>query len=274
MEFYKMHGLGNDYIYFYLINEPTEYEFIHDKILQNIEFLCNRNKGIGADGVVLILPSNIASVKMRIFNKDGSEAEICGNALRCVGKLYGNLEQCKNLSIETKAGVVLVENINTVDVKVQLPTLPKIDTTLHILTVYNKKMPYYYVDVGNPHVVINFQDYANINSVKQELQDFNLEKYGTAIENNTELFPNKTNVEFYSSLDSKTINMRVWERGSGETLACGTGAVAVATVNNYVNSIHNTTIKMLGGSLNVSYANNHCYMIGEAVMVYKGNIFL
>ncbi|ABR53919.1 Diaminopimelate epimerase [Methanococcus vannielii SB] len=277
VKFTKMHGLGNDYIYINAVLEdiknPNEFS----------KFVSDRHFGIGSDGLVLILDSKIADFKMRMFNSDGSEAEMCGNAIRCVGKfVYDNkLTDKKIITIETLAGVkvleMTVEGEEVVLVKVDMgePTLealkipvisdkyPVINETIDS-NGYNFKFTC--VSMGNPHAVTYIEDVDN----------FELQKIGPLFEAH-EKFPKKTNVEFVNVINDETLKMRVWERGAGETLACGTGACAVL-VSSVLNGLskRKATVKLLGGDLIVEWSesNNHVYMTGPATKVFEGKIKL
>ncbi|HEY5585145.1 MAG TPA: diaminopimelate epimerase [Ruminiclostridium sp.] len=275
MKFTKMQGLGNDYIYVdctqKCIDNPSE---VAKKV-------SDRHFGIGSDGLVLILPSVNADFRMRMFNSDGSESEMCGNAIRCVGKyVFDNkITDKKNITIDTLAGIKVLE-LKIEDGEV---VLARVDMGEPILTpknipvegdkdrfisepieidglVYNVTA----VSVGNPHAISFVDDVAN----------FPLSEVGPKMEIN-KLFPKKINAEFVQVIDKSTLKMRVWERGAGETLACGTGAsaVLVAAVLNGV-SERAATIKLLGGDLFIEWSekDNHVYMTGPAVKVFDGEI--
>lgn len=273
MKFTKMQGLGNDYIYINCFNE----------IVKNpnglAQVMSNRNFGVGSDGLVLIMPSEIADFRMRMFNSDGSESEMCGNAIRCVGKyVYDHgLTKQKNITIETLAGIkvlnLLVENekVKLVEVDMGEPILQPEE-----IPVYSKKKPvigenievngqtlsFTCVSMGNPHAVTYVDDVSN----------YTVKEIGSLIESH-ELFPNKTNVEFVEIIDKNTLKMRVWERGAGETLACGTGACAVLVASVLNNKVERkSTIQLLGGDLVIEWNedNNHIYMTGPAEMVFEG----
>lgn len=267
VEFTKMQGLGNDYIYINCIEH--EYENLY----QNIPKICDRHFGIGADGVILILKSTFADFKMRIFNADGSEAQMCGNGIRCVGKyLYDKkISKKKKLNIETLCGIkeLELEEKNGIikNVKVDMGE-PRIDTknSDYIIKINNQDIPLNYISMGNPHAV----------TVSQNIDELDIEKFGPIIENDSH-FPERTNVEFVEILDKSNIKMRVWERGSKETLACGTGACAVAVSCNmkgYTNRLVN--IYLLGGVLTIYWDenDNHVYMKGPAQTVFEGKIII
>lgn len=281
IRFTKMHGLGNDYVYIDCIMQDCA--ALMDDLPRIARFMSDRHFGVGADGIVLILPSTIADFKMRMFNSDGSEAEMCGNAIRCVGKYVFDrgLTSKTDISIETLAGV------KSLSMKVRDGTveLVKVDMGCPILDckripvrtnkaafisqpveVDGQTFEITCVSMGNPHAVIYVPD----------LTDLQLEKVGPKIENHP-LFPNRINVEFVQVVDSQTLKMRVWERGSGETMACGTGACAalVASVLNGI-SRRRATVKLLGGDLVVEWDQDdgHVYMTGPAVNVFDGEIDL
>lgn len=277
MKFTKMHGIGNDYIYVNCLEKEPE------NPSKAARLLSDRHFGIGSDGLVLILPSKAADFRMRMFNSDGSEAEMCGNAIRCVGKyVYDNgLTAQKTVSIETLAGIkVLDMTIN--DGKVALvrvdmgePILkPKdipvvSDKELFLsepVKILDRTFNVTCISVGNPHAVSYIDDVDN----------FPLEVYGPKMETNP-LYPRKINSEFVQVLDRQTLKMRVWERGAGETLACGTGACAVmvATVlNGYCD--RKATIRLLGGDLLLEWdeKDNRVYKTGPAAKVFEGEIEL
>lgn len=272
IDFTKMQGIGNDYIYINCIDK--EYE----KIIENVSKLSNRNFGIGADGVILILKSNIADFKMRIFNSDGTEAKMCGNGIRCVGKfLYDKgITKKEELSIETLSGIkklkldVKNEEVVNVQVDMGIPCFkPKEipvtgDSNKIKIRIDSEELELICVSIGNPHAVAIIENADNIN----------IEKYGPIVENNMN-FPERTNVEFVEILDNQNIKMRVWERGAKETLACGTGACASSVVCNTEGYTSNqVTVHLKGGELNINWdkENNHIYMTGPAVTVYEGEI--
>ena len=274
IKFIKMQGLGNDYVYIDAINQKIENES------SLAQFVSNRHFGIGSDGLILICKSDIADFKMRMFNSDGSEAEMCGNGIRCVGKfVYDNKLTTKtNLKIETLAGIKTLilntkdDKIETVKVDMgepilepkEIPVISKENPVKNLkLTVNEKEFKFSCVSMGNPHAI----------TVIDDTQNFDVEKYGKEVEIN-KVFPNKTNVEFIQLIDKNNIKMRVWERGAGETLACGTGACAsvVACVLNELTS-RKVNVELLGGTLKIEWneEDNHIYMTGPAVTVFEGN---
>jgi len=277
MKFTKMQGLGNDYIYVDCTKKSI------DNLSEVAKKVSDRHFGIGSDGLVLILPSDKADFRMRMFNSDGSESEMCGNAIRCVGKyVYDNkITDKNNITIETLAGIKGLE----LKIEDQKVTLARVDMGEPILTpssipvlgnkdrfisepieidgqTYNVTA----VSMGNPHAISYVEDVAN----------FPLYEVGPKMETN-KLFPRKVNAEFVQVIDRSTLKMRVWERGAGETLACGTGAsaVLVASVLNGVCE-RAATIKLLGGDLFIEWSekDNHVYMTGPAVKVFEGEIEL
>lgn len=275
LRFTKMQGAGNDYIYI------NGFEQTIDNPSETAIELSNRNFGIGSDGLVLILPSKTCDFRMQMFNSDGSEAEMCGNASRCVGKYVFDHELTtkKEITLETKAGVKLITlldgNAKKRKVRVDMgepilnPELIPVKITQnpalkYPLKIEDKTWEINCVSMGNPHAVIFTNNIKNLD----------LPTIGPKFESNP-IFPRKTNTEFVEVIDKKTLNMRVWERGAGETLACGTGAcaVAVAAVLNGLTE-RKVNINLLGGQLEIEWDenNNHVYMTGEAVTVFDGVI--
>ena len=240
--------------------------------------LSDRHFGIGSDGIILICDSDKCDFKMRMFNADGSEAEMCGNGIRCVGKYVYDfgLTDKTNITIETKAGVKRLGlnanngKVSTVTVDMGEPILNKENIPVNTnngkfveLKVLDKDFIFTPVSMGNPHAI------TFINN----LDSFDIDKYGKIVESDSH-FPNKTNVEFIEILDKNHIKMRVYERGTGETLACGTGACA-SVVASVLNNLTDRTVnvKLLGGSLNINYnEDGHVYMTGEATTVFNGEI--
>lgn len=273
-KFTKWHGLGNDFV---IVNGFSE--TIDDFQAAAIE-VCDRHLGIGADGLVLVLPSTTADFKMRIFNSDGSEAEMCGNVTRCVARYVYETGLTANtrITIETKAGLIIPElvleqgELKTVKVDMGEPRLQRKDIPLlgaaedqavNIpLTVENERFLVTCVSMGNPHCVIFVDDIDLVN----------LAAIGPKIETH-ELFPRKTNVEFVQIRDQARLRMRVWERGAGITLACGTGAcatLAAAVLNSKAG--RQAVIELDGGELFVEWSSkdNHIYMSGPATEVFRG----
>ena len=276
IKFTKMHGLGNDYVYIDAINQKIENESSLAK------FVSNRHFGIGSDGLILICKSEIADFKMRMFNSDGSEAEMCGNGIRCVGKFVYDkgLTNKTTVKIETLAGIKTLI-LNTKDGKVETARvdmgepileaekIPVISTEEPVknleLEAENKKFKFTCVSMGNPHAI----------TIVENTKEFDVEKYGKVLEVD-KAFPKKANIEFAQIIDRKNINMRVWERGAGETLACGTGACATAVACN-LNGLtdRKVNIELLGGTLNIEWneTDNHVYMTGPAVTVFDGELY-
>ena len=277
MQFTKWHGLGNDFV---IVNGREEH--IADYQQQAIA-VCDRNFGIGADGLVVLLPSDIADFKMRIFNSDGSEADMCGNATRCIARyLYENKLTAKTvITLDTLAGIITPElifkngTLATVKVDMGLPRLKRNEIPIignaeeqvinMPLAIDGETYHITCVSMGNPHCLIFVNDVTTVD----------LARIGPKIETHT-LFPKKTNVEFLQIIDRETIRMRVWERGAGITKACGTGASAAlvaAVLNGYTD--RQVTVKLDGGDLFLEWAeNNHIYKSGPAVEVFQGNYLL
>ena len=273
IEFTKMHGCGNDYIYINCfereINCPESLSIT----------LSDRHFGIGGDGIVLICKSDVADAKMRMFNIDGSEGKMCGNAIRCVGKyIYDNgLAKKNQLTIKTLSGIktlgINTENglVSTVRVDMGKAELEpsKIPVTLSGEQIVNyplniKDNIYHItcVSMGNPHAVVFCDDVVGLN----------LPDIGPLFENH-QIFPERVNTEFVKIIDKNTIEMRVWERGSGETLACGTGACAAAVaavLNGYCSKDEDIHVLLLGGELTINYTNETVYMTGGCTRVFEG----
>ena len=272
MKFTKMQGIGNDYVYVNCFTETV------DDISETAIKISDRHFGVGSDGLVLILPSNCADFRMRMINSDGSEAEMCGNAIRCVGKYVrdNNLTDKDEISVETLAGIKIlkltIENSEVARVCVDMgepiltPQLIPVDYTGDefidkIINVDGEEYSITCVSMGNPHAVTYMDD----------IDSLEIEKIGPKFEHH-QIFPRRTNTEFVKVIDRKTLQMRVWERGAGETLACGTGACAVlvASVLNNL-SERSATVKLLGGDLEIEWnEDNHIYMTGTATKVFEG----
>lgn len=272
--FWKMHGLGNDYI---LIDNRDEK--IDDRILSSLaQRLCRRRFSIGADGLLLLYNSSVADVKMRIFNADGSEAEMCGNGIRCLAKycyesgIIGKSE----LSVETLAGIKSVRlyiaggRVSSVTVDMgspifdreKIPVLGEDKFINEDLNVDGEKFKATCLSVGNPHCIIFVEN----------VESFPVEFYGPKIERHS-LFPKRTNVEFVQIVRPDLIKVRVWERGVGETLACGTGACASVVAGRILGLLNSECVVHLpGGELKIKYdeANNKIFLIGPAEKVYEG----
>ncbi|MFI3330792.1 MAG: diaminopimelate epimerase [Rikenellaceae bacterium] len=270
--FDKMHGAGNDYVY---INACEEQVQDPESLAIKIS---DRHFGVGSDGLVLIMKSYVADFRMRMFNADGSEAGMCGNASRCVGKyLYEKgLTEKTEITLETKSGIKILRLdvagnlVSKVSVDMDMPKLEAGDIPLKSSTTLNVDIngrEYTCVNMGNPHAVT---------FIKDSVKDFDVHGVGREIENHP-LFPERTNVEFARVLSPERIEMRVWERGSGETLACGTGACAtlVAAVRLGLTS-RKATIELLGGEVEVSWSEetNRVTLTGGADFVFNGNYIL
>ena len=277
MKFTKMHGIGNDYVYVNCFEESVK------NPAEVSKFVSDRHFGIGSDGLILISPSAIADFRMNIYNADGSQAEMCGNGIRCVAKYvydYGLTDKTE-ISVETLAGIkylrLQVENgkVASVEVNMGAPILePKeIPVAVEESPVVNvpveAKGKIYHmtcVSMGNPHAIIF------MNNVK----DLDIAAIGPYFENHT-VFPKRTNTEFVEVIDRNTVNMRVWERGSDETLACGTGACATTVACILNNKTEDeVTVHLLGGDLKIRWdrENNQVYMTGPATVVFDGEINL
>lgn len=277
MKFIKMHGAGNDYIYIDCFNEAVENpESLAKK-------LSDRHFGIGADGIVLIKPSKKADCFMDIYNADGSRAEMCGNAVRCTAKyLYDNKIKNSIIKVETLSGIksveILTENGVAIGGRVnmgrpilnghQIPTRYGDSIVKNkVLNIDNNDYEITCVSMGNPHCVV----------FHNNIHKLNLEKIGPLFENH-EMFPERINTEFAEIIDENCLKMRVWERGSGETLACGTGACAVAVasvINGLCSKNKEIKIRTKGGMLSVNWhENDNVYLSGNAVNVFQGDIFI
>ena len=275
IKFTKMQGLGNDYVYMDAIHQHIEKES------SLAQFVSNRHFGIGSDGLILICKSDVADFKMRMFNADGSEAEMYGNGIQCLAKFVYDkgLTNKTQVTIETLAGIKIlqlnVENgkVKTVKVDMGEPILepkkiPVISEEKPVrnleLKAEDKKFKFTCVSMGNPHAI----------TIVDNTKEFDVERYGKQLEID-KAFPNKTNVEFIEIVDKNHIKMRVWERGAGETLACGTGAcasVVACVLNKLTENIVN--VELLGGTLEIEWnrEDNHVYMTGPAVTVFEGEL--
>ena len=279
--FTKMHGCGNDYIYFDC--------FQHD--INNPEALSvrlsDRHYGIGGDGVILVCPSDVADGKMRMFNLDGSEGKMCGNGIRCVGKFlydHGLVDPAKEkITVETLSGIKTLWPIyNDRKVCAMKVDMGKAELTPALIPVDASKLPDpkadrivnapYTVDGVDYHVTCVSRGNPHCVVFKNDVETMDIEKIGPAFET-SELFPERVNTEFIRVLDDHTLKMRVWERGSGETWACGTGACAAAVAaveNGYCKKDTDITVKLIGGDLVIRYTDDTVYMTGNAVTVYEG----
>lgn len=277
MKFTKMQGLGNDYVYVNCFKETIE------NPPEMAKKVSNRNFGIGSDGLIMINPSDVADFEMEMYNADGSRSEMCGNGIRCVGKYvydYGLAEK-EHISVETLAGIkyldLTVEDGKVKLVKVDMGNPELVPANIPIvadgdrvidepINVNGTEYRMTGVSMGNPHAVVYVED----------VKGLDIEKIGPAFENH-ERFPNRVNTEFVKVLDQNTVEMRVWERGSGETMACGTGAcaVAVACILNGLTE-DKVTVKLLGGDLQIEWDKeaDKVYMTGPAEVSFDGEINL
>ena len=277
MKFTKMHGLGNDYVYVNCFEEKI------DNPPAVARFVSDRHFGIGSDGLIMINPSKTADFEMEMYNADGSRGEMCGNGIRCVAKYvydYGLTDKTQ-ISVETLGGIKYLD-LTVEDGKVSLVKVdmgkPELEADLipiisereqvidEPIEVDGKEYHMTGVSMGNPHAVIYVDD----------VKGLDLEKIGPKFENH-ERFPKRINTEFVHCIDRQTVEMRVWERGSGETLACGTGACAVA-VSSILNNLTDTqvTVKLLGGDLQIEWdrEKDRVFMTGPAKFVFDGVIYI
>lgn len=278
MKFTKMHGAGNDYVYVNCFEEQvTNPAEVAIKV-------SNRNFGIGSDGLILIMPSDKADVRMRMFNSDGSESEMCGNGIRCVAKYaydHGIVTKTE-ITAETGAGILTLQlfpnsanRVERVRVNMGPPRLSRAEIPMNgsptpqvvaeELTVLDKTFKITCVSMGNPHCIIYVED----------VDSFPVATYGPLIENH-QLFPRRTNVEFIQIISRGEVKQRTWERGAGETLACGTGASAVC-VAGVLNDVTDRTIlnHLAGGDLELEWVENgSVFMTGPATEVFSGEIAL
>ena len=275
MKFTKMQGLGNDYVYVNCFQEKIQNP---SEVAIKVS---NRNFGVGSDGLIMINPSKVADFEMEMYNADGSRGEMCGNGIRCVGKYvydYG-LTDKTSIAVETLGGIkyldFTVENGKVKLVKVDMGSPELVPSNIPIvaegdsvidapIVVDGKEYRMTGVSMGNPHTVVYLDD----------VQGLEIEKIGPKFENH-ERFPKRINTEFARVIDRNTVEMRVWERGSGETLACGTGACAVA-VASILNGLteDKVTVKLLGGDLQIEWDRkaNKVYMTGPAEVSFEGEI--
>ncbi|MCD8206283.1 MAG: diaminopimelate epimerase [Clostridia bacterium] len=275
MKFYKMHGIGNDYIYFDCMKEELE-----DPGKLSVR-LSDRHFSVGGDGVILLCPSSVADCKMRMFNADGSEGKMCGNGIRCVGKLASDLGYVKGdtCAVETLSGVKTLKLffdekglVSSVRVDMGAPVLAgkDIPSVFDEPSVVGKSVEIggeahtvTLVSMGNPHCV-----------VYEDPEKVDLENIGPLFECSP-LFPERINTEFVRVNGKNDLSMRVWERGSGETLACGTGACAAAVasvLNGYCQKNEEITFHLLGGDLKITYTDETVYMEGGAALAFTGDV--
>ena len=279
MKFTKMHGIGNDYVYVNCFEETVE------DPAAVARFVSDRHFGIGSDGLILIKPSEAADCEMDMYNLDGSQGAMCGNGIRCVAKYaydYGIVHKTQ-ISVATRSGIkyldLTVKDRKVSQVKVnmgapiltasQIPVVSEKEEVINEPLEVNGETYYITaVSMGNPHAIVYMTDVDHLD----------IEKIGPSFENHV-AFPDRVNTEFVEVLDEHTVKMRVWERGSGETLACGTGACAVAVasiLNERVDSDKPVTVKLLGGDLEIYWnrQENLVYMTGPATTVFDGEIDL
>lgn len=276
IDFLKMEGLGNDYVYVDCTKKSSKEIEEISKLACKIS---DRHFGIGSDGLILICKSEVADFKMQMYNQDGSQAEMCGNGIRCVGKFVYDkgLTDKKNIKIETLAGIkyldMNIENNKVKNVTVNMgepifeeKIIPCIadnkDDIPHVnISVLDKKFDFTCVSMGNPHAI----------TIVDNVDEFDVKKYGEIVECDKH-FPKKTNVEFIEIVDDTTIKMRVWERGAGETLACGTGAsasVVACILNGYIKDNCDINVILLGGELSIKW-DKDVFMTGPANIVFEG----
>lgn len=273
MKFWKMNGLGNDYI---VIDNRKQTFDIHQREIEN---LCVRRFSIGADGIILVENSEKADVGMRIFNANGGEAEMCGNGIRCLARYcYENdIISSNQITVDTLAGIKQCtlkfnekQEVSTIEVNMGKPRFndknaPRTAKGKFInqpLEVNGEQLTATYISMGNPHCII----------FVSEVIDFPVERLGQQIEN-LELFPNKTNVEFVQVISRDLVKVRVWERGVGETLACGTGACASVVACKLLGKTNEkVNVRLLGGDLEITYGKS-ILMQGTAEKIFEGRIF-
>jgi len=274
MLFWKMHGLGNDYI----VVDSKKQRISEQQIPKLAKKLCRRRFSIGADGLLLVCPSNVADVKMRIFNADGSEAEMCGNGIRCFSKYcYENgIVSKKAFNVETLSGIKQIwltikgSEVSSVKVDMGAPNWERSALSMQgqgtfineTLEIGNKPYSITCLSMGNPHCII----------FVEKVEEFPVNIIGPIVEN-YKAFPDRTNAAFVQVLNRNELKVRVWERGCGETLACGTGTcAAVAAANRLGRVDHNVTVHLLGGDLEVEVGKT-LLLIGAAEKVFKGTLF-
>jgi diaminopimelate epimerase len=262
-----MHGAGNDYIYFDLMAGDDA----APAIISAAPRLSHRHFGIGGDGVVLMCPSAVAHCTMRMHNADGSEGKMCGNAIRCVGKYlyeHGYVTSPNNVTVETKSGIKTLQLtlqsgiVTSATVNMGVPVIDAIDTPC---VVAGSQFQFTAVNMGNPHAVVFTND---------DVDTLEVAKFGSAF-GQLPLFPDGVNVEFCNIIGDNSIKMRVWERGSGETLACGTGACAAAVAavaTSRCSGGSPITVHLRGGALTIDVTDGGILMTGNAVTVFDGEI--
>ena len=277
MKFTKMQGIGNDYVYVNCFEETVKHPS------EVAKFISDRHFGIGSDGLIMICPSEVADCKMVMYNSDGSQSQMCGNGVRCVGKYIHDkgLTDKTTVTVETLGGIKTLElhlkdgQVDTITVDMGEPILDpehipvKSEKSRFIaehVEVEGKTYSITAVSMGNPHAIVYVEDTDNLD----------LPKLGPGFEHH-EIFPERTNTEFIQVIDDKTLKMRVWERGAGETLACGTGACAALVASVLTGRSQRTAkLKLLGGDLEIQWDENtnHVFMTGPAAFVFDGEIDL
>jgi diaminopimelate epimerase len=275
MRFHKVHGVGNDFIVVDTFAEPVD----EDRLPDLARTLCDRRLGIGGDGLILVLPSELVDFRMRVFNPDGGEAEMCGNGIRCFARFVHDhrLTTKHDLAIETLAGVKHTELLHlrgkVVGVRVgmgspefkraQIPMVGEGEAIGIEIRAGDRTFSSSCLSVGNPHCV----------SLVDGVDGFPVERYGPLVERH-ELFPRRINAEFVQPLDPHTLRMRVWERGVGETMACGTGASAASVAAIRLGLVESpVTVKLNGGDLDIDWTpGEEIFMTGPAVEVFEGDI--
>ena len=275
MKFTKMHGCGNDYVY------VNCFEEIIENPSELAKAISDRHFGVGSDGLILIMPSDVADCRMRMFNWDGSESEMCGNGVRCVGKYVHDrgIADKDVITVETLAGIKILkltlnDKKETILLEVdmgepilsasEIPVVSEENTVKNlVLKSCDREFVFTCVSMGNPHAITFIDDVDN----------FDVDKYGSVLECDKH-FPKRANIEFVEVIDKNHLKMRVWERGTGETLACGTGtcATVVASVLNGKSDRNDVDVKLLGGNLSITWneKDGHVYMTGPAEFSFDG----
>lgn len=273
LNFSKMQGCGNDYIYFDCFKQVIENP---EKLSVK---LSDRHYSIGGDGIILICPSEKADAKMRMFNSDGSEGKMCGNGIRCAGKYLfdNNMVNKDSITIETLSGIKTLKAFKTYDVVTKLCVdmgKAEFNPQKIPVNINKKKIINENVTIGNKHYNITCVSMGNPHCIvfRNDLENLDIAYEGKLFENST-LFPDGINTEFIKIINENTIEMRVWERGSGETMACGTGACASAVAaveNGYFKKGLDINVKLKGGNLSIKYTDETVYMTGDAEKTFEG----
>ncbi|MBF0608379.1 MAG: diaminopimelate epimerase [Magnetococcales bacterium] len=275
MDFVKMHGLGNDFILVDCLRQVQLQALTGHDWQSMAPGLCDRRFGVGADQILLLLPSSTSDFRMKIYNADGSEVEMCGNGIRALAKYVWDEALSVNdpLAIETLAGVIrpqragdlICVDMGIAQLEVSSIAVDSVGGVIgYPLEVADRVFEITHVSMGNPHTVI----------LTGDVDGFPVARYGPLIETH-KLFPNRTNVEFIEVLSRTEVRMRVWERGAGETLACGTGACAVAVATSIKGLTDRAvTVHLRGGKLHIEWrqSDGHVYMTGSATRVFNGNV--